>query len=460
MSLATDKISDYLTDYERGDREGSSKPSYATEDVSDLLLRSHYSANGKGVTDHAATITYSFPVYTDSDKPGSAQLTAAQQAQTKLSLQSWSDVANITFTEVKGTDAKSADIKFGFYKAASGGNYTSYESTQNNLKSTIWISGNKGYDASNPQTNNYARDTLTHEIGHALGLSHPGNYDASNATYPTYTNSAKYYEDDHQYSLMSYFSEQNTGADYKGVWPSGPQLDDITAIQKLYGANTTTRTGDTTYGFNSNTDRDFLSVKASTDKIVAAIWDAGGNDTLDFSGYSQDQRININEGSFSDVGGLKANIAIAYGAQIENIIGGGSADILVGNALNNTLKGGAGNDIIYGADGADQLWGNAGADTFVFSTADDSQAAAPDWIRDFQTAVDKIDLSWLNQTVKAEGGELHFVDNLSGSLYEAALNYDSQQNVTDLAINLSGHNQPDFLVKIVGQVDASADILV
>ena len=81
---------------------------------------------------------------------------------------------------------------------------------------------------------------------------------------------------------MSYFSEQNTGADYKGVWPSGPQLDDITAIQKLYGANTTTRTGDTTYGFNSNTDRDFLSVKASTDKIVAAIWDAGGNDTLDF----------------------------------------------------------------------------------------------------------------------------------------------------------------------------------
>uniref|UniRef100_UPI00195339CE M10 family metallopeptidase C-terminal domain-containing protein n=1 Tax=Klebsiella pneumoniae TaxID=573 RepID=UPI00195339CE len=89
-----------------------------------------------------------------------------------------------------------------------------------------------------------------------------------------------------------------------------------------------------TYGFNSNTDRDFLSVKASTDKIVAAIWDSGGNDTLDFSGYSQDQRININEGAFSDVGGLKANIAIAYGAQIENIIGGSGADILVGNALN------------------------------------------------------------------------------------------------------------------------------
>ncbi|MBS2699699.1 Matrixin/peptidase M10 serralysin, partial [Salmonella enterica subsp. enterica serovar 1,4,[5],12:i:-] len=62
MSLATDKISDYLTRYERGDHAGSSKPSYTTQEVSDLLLRSHYSANGKGVTDHAATLTYSFPV--------------------------------------------------------------------------------------------------------------------------------------------------------------------------------------------------------------------------------------------------------------------------------------------------------------------------------------------------------------------------------------------------------------
>lgn len=47
MSLATDKISDYLTRYERGDHAGSSKPSYTTQEVSDLLLRSHYSANGK-----------------------------------------------------------------------------------------------------------------------------------------------------------------------------------------------------------------------------------------------------------------------------------------------------------------------------------------------------------------------------------------------------------------------------
>lgn len=120
MSLATDKISDYLTRYERGDHAGSSKPSYTTQEVSDLLLRSHYSANGKGVTDHAATLTYSFPVYTDSDKTGAAQLTAAQQAQTKLSLQSWSDVANITFTEVKGNDAKNADIKFGFIRRPAG----------------------------------------------------------------------------------------------------------------------------------------------------------------------------------------------------------------------------------------------------------------------------------------------------------------------------------------------------
>lgn len=67
----------------------------------------------------------------------------------------------------------------------------------------------------------------------------------------------------------------------------------------------TTRTGDTVYGFHSNTDRDFYTAKDSNQKLIFAVWDAGGNDTLDFSGYSQNQRINLNEGSFSDVGGLK-----------------------------------------------------------------------------------------------------------------------------------------------------------
>ena len=44
----------------------------------------------------------------------------------------------------------------------------------------------------------------------------------------------------------------------------------------------------------------------------------GGNDTLDFSGYSQQQMINLNDGAFSSVGGGTQNVAIARGAIIEN----------------------------------------------------------------------------------------------------------------------------------------------
>ena len=34
---------------------------------------------------------------------------------------------------------------------------------------------------------------------------------------------------------MSYWEEQNTGQDFKGAYFSAPLLDDIAAIQKLYG---------------------------------------------------------------------------------------------------------------------------------------------------------------------------------------------------------------------------------
>ena len=49
---------------------------------------------------------------------------------------------------------------------------------------------------------------------------------------------------------MSYFSQQNySGSSYRYVVT--PQMADIYAVASIYGAATTTRTGDTDYGFNS-----------------------------------------------------------------------------------------------------------------------------------------------------------------------------------------------------------------
>src|SRR5690606_23545437 len=140
----------------------------------------------------------------------------------------------------------------------------------------------------------------------------------------------------------------------------------------------------------------FFSTSSNAEKLIFSVWDAGGNDTFDFSGYSADQRINLNEESFSDVGGLKGNVSIAAGVTIENAIGGSGNDVLVGNQADNVLKGGAGNAVLFGGGGADELWGGAGNDIFVFSAVNDSTPDAPDWIRDFQKGIDKIDLSYFN----------------------------------------------------------------
>ncbi|MCE1685442.1 M10 family metallopeptidase C-terminal domain-containing protein, partial [Enterobacter hormaechei] len=149
---------------------------------------------------------------------------------------------------------------------------------------------------------------------------------ASDKIRPGYINSAEYFEDTRAHTVMSYFSEKYTGQDFKGNYSSAPLLNDISAIQDLYGANMETRTGDTVYGFNSNTDRDFMTATDANSKLVFSVWDAGGEDTFDFSGFSQNQRINLNEGAFSDVGGLKGNVSIARGVVIENAIGGSGDD--------------------------------------------------------------------------------------------------------------------------------------
>ena len=50
-----------------------------------------------------------------------------------------------------------------------------------------------------------------HEIGHALGMSHPGDYDAAPDVDLTYADNAEYYQDSLQYTIMSYFGSSSTG---------------------------------------------------------------------------------------------------------------------------------------------------------------------------------------------------------------------------------------------------------
>lgn len=152
-------------------------------------------------------------------------------------------------------------------------------------------------------------------------------------------------------------------------------------------------------------------------------------------------------------------MSIALGAIIENAIGGSGNDVIVGNNAANIIHGGAGNDVIYGGGGQDQLYGGSGNDIFVFSAVSDSLFKSPDKIMDFETGIDKIDLSFFNHGDKG-AGFIHFVDDFSGQAGEALLTYNSQSNLSELALNINGQAAPDFLVQIVGQANTATDFIV
>ncbi|RAI72583.1 serine 3-dehydrogenase [Pseudomonas fluorescens] len=462
VSSAYSQVDAFNHLYDRGGSELiNGKPSFTADQAADSILRKNMSwvdKDGNGKIELGFSFMTSSPSNYDSRLGDFSEFSAQQKAQAILALQSWSDVANVTFTQ----DAANGDgnLSFGNYNVSIGGAAFAYLPSGSSYDGQSWYLINDQYQVNKtPDHGNYGRQTLTHEIGHSLGLSHPGVYNAGYGN-PTY-NDVIYAQDTRGYSLMSYWSESNTNQNFSkdgsGAYASAPLMDDIAAVQKLYGANMETRADNTVYGFNSNADRDFYSATSAASKVVFSVWDGGGNDTLDFSGFTQNQKINLNQGSFSDVGGLVGNVSIAQGVTVEAALGGSGNDLLIGNAMANLLEGGAGNDILYGGGGGDTLWGGAGADTFVFGAASDSHYSAPDWIMDFTSGQDKIDLSGLPQFASG-GAMLNFVSSFTGHAGDAVLTYFAETNQTSLYVDLDGMGVAGLAVGTVGQA-AMTDIV-
>jgi hypothetical protein len=113
---------------------------------------------------------------------------------------------------------------------------------------------------------------------------------------------------------------------------------------------------------------------------------------------------------------------------------------LIGGAGNDVIDGHSGNDLIIGGGGSDALFGGAGNDTFKYLAANDSTVAAPDTIFDFQTGVDKIDLTGVHA---AGAGTYGIAHNATGSY---------------LFVDVNGDGVNDMLIQIVGTLNTS-DVL-
>jgi len=380
-----------------------------------------------GLTWAPGTVTFSIPgTAPDPGSPeakGFSLMTPVMKALAAEAYGLWADLIALKVQQVatggQMTFAYSSDAALG------GGTYTGTNYSGTHLTSAhswfdkAWTSQNT--DAS-VQHGQYGYLTYLHEIGHAFGLNHPGPYNGTG----TYSTDAVYQQDTHRFTVMSYFDGNADGSGtnwYKnGIWyyPETPMVDDVATIQHMYGASLTTRSGDTVYGFHSTADRPVYDFAANKTPILT-IWDSGGHNTIDLSGYGAAERLDLHQGAYSSIDGMTNNLGIAFGTIIQTGIGGPGNDTLSGNAYANTLSGGGGNDVLMGYNGNDMLYGGAGNDTLVGGNGNDTL----DGGAGFDTAVYALNQS--QYTVTHVGGNWIVTAKTGGEGTDTLINIEKLQ---------------------------------
>jgi serralysin len=423
---------------------------------------------------------------------GHVAMTPAMRAAAREAFALWDELIAIDLLELAAWP--DAHITFNYSSNTGGATYANYaywlidnepRSQYRLADADLWFADNwPSHDQDSDLTQgSFGILTYLHEIGHALGLTHPGDYNGSGS----YEADATHRQDTRQYTVMSYFQAgaDGSGADHFSAqgWSHAatPLLHDILALQAVYGADMTTRIADTVYGFNSTAGHAAFDFTRNPEPVVA-IWDAGGIDRIDVSGWSTDQVVDLSAGAFSSVGSLTLNLAIAHGATIEQAVGGGGNDRLTGNAADNlllgnggsdrleggdgtdTLEGGPGDDLLYGGNGSDILRGGDGPDTLFGGPGADIHdgGAGGDWVR-FALAASGVTMSLLSGA--GTGGEAAgdtyldienvsgspFADHLTGSLFANRI---EGGDGDDLIEGLSGH---DFLLGGAGDDTITGD---
>lgn len=331
------------------------------QDMADYLTSGFWADNGGATRSFDTSVSNVITVNT-------TNLSADGQRLARWAFEAWELVADIDFQEVSG----SANISF--QNTDAGAWSTSTVLGGDILSSVVNVSTDwlADYGAT---LNSYSFQTYIHEIGHALGLGHQGGYNGA-AEYGTDEN---FGNDSWQMSIMSYFDQLDSlGTDASWATIMSAMMVDIVAIQDLYGVAGagSSSAGNTVWGANSNLGGymgDFFNgVITVNGPIAMTIYDHDGTDLLDFRSYTEDSRIDMREGKFSDVGGLVGNLGIALGTVIENLNTGAGNDQVTGNSVGNVINTNDGNDWVNSGDGNDLVRGGTGNDKLIGGDNNDS----------------------------------------------------------------------------------------
>ena len=320
---------------------------------------------------------------------------------------------------------------------------------------------------------------------------------------------------------MSYFRDQQSGGQAVDVSvgllnnPQTPMIHDILTIQSKYGADPNTRSGDTVYFANSTAGHGVYDL-AQNPFPHLAVYDAGGNDTFDFSTANTGVFIDLRPGSFSSatrgylpldeanaaveafnavtdeaqgdfalwdapsyggwlntitsigasrvlndtgISGITAtshrNVSIAYNTVIENANGGSARDYLVGNDVANVLKGNDGNDVLNGLGGNDTLWGGAGNDEFRFS-----DNPGNDLLGDFLSGTDKIHLVDMDANTGLAGNQAFtFVGDAAFSGVAGELRSYTSGGSNWVAGDVNGDGVGDFTINTGASLAVVTDFI-
>ncbi|MGR6468484.1 M10 family metallopeptidase C-terminal domain-containing protein [Rhizobium sp. PAMB 3182] len=328
----------------------------------------------------SSVITYSFATSASGiatysgEGSGFSAFSSTQQSRAQLALTLWDDIIKPSVQQVAaGSSSTTSNIEFGNSSTGVSYAHAYYPSVGSVWLNSAYNSTTGVNDLMTPKIGAHGFMTYIHEIGHAFGLDHMGDYNGSAETPSSY-------QDSTVYSVMSYFGPSWgsgsangqglvawadwVGSDGKLYSPQTPMMNDIMAMQAMYGADTTTRTGDTVYGFSSNITGVTAAIYDFSQNLhpIICIWDAGGNDTINLSGWNTASTVDLAPGSFSSGNSMTMNISIARNCYIENAVTGGGNDTVSGNELANVITTNGGNDAVYALAGDDTIAAGSGND--------------------------------------------------------------------------------------------------